>query len=355
MANVQSIDLGNRFLDSDQGRFDFDYLILACGSSPSYFGNQKWELFAPSLKTLEQATEIRRRLLISFERAESTNDPTKRASYLTFVVVGGGPTGVELAGAIGEISKFTLVRDFRNIDPSKTRIILVEAGNRVLPSFDPSLSKKASEALTELGVEVRTNACVTEIDASGVRIDDEMIPAKTILWAAGVGPSEINSSLKVELDQAGRLIVREDLSLPDHPHIFCVGDQAAFLDSRFGSLPGVAPVAIQQGVHAARNILADLEGSPRRPFIYMDKGQLATIGRRKAVMELARLKSYGFIAWVIWLFVHIFYLIGFKNRMFVFFQWAFQYIFYSKGARLILNKNWRTSTSRRDTEKDQLP
>ncbi|MDD9952108.1 MAG: NAD(P)/FAD-dependent oxidoreductase [Zetaproteobacteria bacterium] len=342
MADVKSVDHEAKKVITDVGDFEFDYCLLACGSRHSYFGNEVWEPNAPGLKTIEQATEIRRRVFMAFERAESTSDPQQQRFCLTFVVIGGGPTGVELAGAIGEISKYTLNKDFRRIDPSRTRIILIEAADRILKSFNASLSKKAARALEQLGVQIWTNSLVSEVTKDSVTVGSEQIHAKTVLWAAGVEPAPINKNLGVGLGPRGRVKVDQDLSVPEYSSIFCVGDQALCVDSTSGRpLPGLAPVAIQQGAHAARNILADIKGQERKPFKYIDKGQLATIGRNAAIMQIGKFRSFGFFAWLVWLFVHIYYLIGFNNRLTVFWRWAWHYFSYSRGARLIIHKKWQ--------------
>ena len=346
LGNVESVDLKNNSIETDVGKFSYDYLLLACGSKHSYFGNEEWESNAPGLKTLEQATEIRRRVLTAFERAEAEKDIEKQKHALTFVVVGGGPTGVELAGAIGEISRFTLVKDFRKIDPNRTRIILVEAGVRILPSFSPELSRKATRSLEELGVQVSTSSKVTGISENGINIGNEFLHANTVLWAAGVKPSSVNMTLGVPLDSNGRVKVEKDLTLKTFANVFVIGDQANFRTSDNKVLPGLAPVAIQQGRHAAKNIILLENEKMTTQFKYADKGQLATIGRRKAVLEIGRIKLHGFLAWLIWLLVHIFYLIGFKNRIFVFIQWAWNYISYGRGARLIVHKEWRSYLKR---------
>lgn len=342
IGNVETIDLENNMVKSDLGDLEYDYLVLACGAKHSYFGNEHWEPLAPGLKTLEQATEIRRRVLMAFEEAERTNDLNEQKKQLTFVVIGGGPTGVELAGAMGEISRYTLAKDFKNISPDNSRVILIEAGDRVLKSFDPKLSKVAKRDLEKLGVQVWTNTRVTNVDESGVQIGDEYIQAKTVLWAAGVQPSSINRSLGVRLDKSDRIIVEPDLSIPQYKNVFVIGDQSSFQATDGSSLPGLAPVAIQQGKFVGRLIEQEIYGRARGVFRYRDKGQMATIGRRKAVLEYGNIKLTGFIAWLAWLFVHIYYLIGFKNRLFVFLQWTWNYITYSRGARLITHKEWRS-------------
>ena len=347
MGEVKSIDAHARSITTDFGSIPYDYLILAAGAQHSYFGHEAWEPFAPGLKTLEQATEVRRRVLLSFELAERERDPRGIERLLTFVIVGGGPTGVELAGALAEISRYTLKRAFRHIDPRRSRIILIEAGPQILPSFAPELSARASADLKALGVSIRVGARVTEISAAGVRLGQELIEASTVLWAAGVKPSALGSRLGVPLDSLGRVIVEKDLSVPGHPEIFVIGDQTNFSHTESGKpLPGLAPVAMQQGRHAAANILASISGRARHPFRYNDKGQMATIGRRKAIVETGRIRFGGFFAWYTWLLVHIFYLIGFKNRVMVLIQWAWAYFTFKRGAQLIITKDWRSFPDR---------
>jgi NADH dehydrogenase len=324
------------------GDLPYDYLVLACGSRHSYFGHGEWEEYAPGLKSLEEATEIRRRVLTAFELAEKEPDAAKQRRLLTFVVIGGGPTGVELAGALGEISRYTLSRDFRRIDPERARVILIEAGPRILATFAEELSDKAARYLESLGVNVWTNTLVTQVNADGVVLGDESVQAATVVWAAGVAPSELNATLGVELDRQGRIVVGKDCTVPGHPEVFVVGDQAHFEEEAGKpALPGLAPVAMQQGRHAAACILQDLKGKPRPTFKYLDKGQMATIGRRRAIAQFRGLEFAGFFAWLAWLLVHIFYLIGFKNRVFVLYQWAWSYLAFQRGARLIVSKEWR--------------
>ena len=349
LGRVESVDLKNARVQADFGELTYDYLILACGASHSYFGRDDWEPYAPGLKSLEEATEIRRRMLTAFEKAERETDPQAQKELLTFVVVGGGPTGVELAGALGEISRFTLTRDFRNIDPKNTRVILVEGGGRILPTFSQENSDRASRGLEKVGVQIWTNCLVTDINESGVGIGKERINARTVLWAAGVKPADINKNLGVELGAAGRVIVEGDLSIKEFPNVFVVGDQANFSHNRERPLPGLAPVAIQQGRQAARNIVADLKGRERQVYKYLDKGSMATIGRASAVVEISKLKFGGLIAWLAWLLVHIFYLIGFKNRVVVLFQWSWSYLTFRRGARLITLQDWRKVSARRRT------
>jgi len=337
LGAVTDIDKEKKTVKTSFGEISYDYLILACGSQQSYFGHEEWAKVAPGLKSLEEATEIRRRVLLAFELAERETDPEKVRALLTFVIVGGGPTGVELAGAIGEITRYTLSRDFHKIRPSGTRVILIEAGNRVLESFDPTLSNKASRELEALGVTIWTHSRVLNVTENGVRIGSEEIAAKTVIWAAGVKPSELNAKLQAPLDKQGRVIVNKDCSIPDHPEIFVIGDQASFVEENQKTLPGLAPVALQQGRFVAQLISDELKGRPRKQFKYLDKGQLATIGRRRAVLQFGGIRMSGFLAWLAWLVVHIYYLIGFKNRIFVLWQWAYAYFTYKRGARLITN------------------
>ncbi len=344
LERAVAVDLDKRILRTDEAEIPYDNLILACGARHSYFGNNQWELYAPGLKSLEEATEIRRRVLTAFELAEKETDPERQRKLLTFVVIGGGPTGVELAGALGEISRFTLSKDFRHIDPRRTRVILIEAANRILLAFDEKLAQRATTDLESLGVTVWTSTKVTNVTADGVTLGTETVQAATILWAAGVAPSELNKSLGVPMDRQGRIIVQNDCSLKDHPEVFIIGDQAHFeLDGK--PLPGLAPVAMQQGRHCARNIRRELAGKPREPFRYLDKGQMATIGRRRAIVEFGRFKFGGFFAWLTWLFIHVLYLVGFKNRIEVVLNWAWNYFAFSRGARLIVGKDWRNASA----------
>ena len=342
LANVERVDRAARVLHTDSGQVPYDYLVLACGSKHSYFGHPEWEEYAPGLKTLEQATEIRRRVLLAFELAERETNAEKQKQLLTFVVVGAGPTGVELAGALGEISRHTLSRDFRHIDPARTRVILIEAGPRILASFSEKLARHAARDLEQMGVQIWTSSRVTQVSAEGVRLGGEEVSASTVLWAAGVQPSSLGKTLGVELDRVGRVPVQADLSLAGDARVFVIGDQAACAGADGQSLPGLAPVAMQQGRWAAKNILSDITGRPREPFIYLDKGQMATIGRKRAVAQAGKIAFTGFTAWMAWLLVHIYYLIGFKNRFFVLLNWAWAYLTFSRGARLIVQKEWRS-------------
>ncbi len=344
MGEVAGIHLGAKEVSGDFGRLKFDYLLVATGAQHSYFGHEEWEEFAPGLKTLEQATEIRRRVLTAFEQAERETDPEKQKAFLTFVVVGGGPTGVELAGALGEISRYTLNHDFRHIDPRRTRVVLIEAGQRVLAGFDPACSSRALRDLEKLGVSVWTGTRVTSITQEGVSMGKETLRTSTVIWAAGVRPSALNSTFGSPLDRGGRVIVGPDLSIPSHPEVFVAGDQAAFTDEHGKTLPGLAPVAMQGGRLAAHNILRLARGEKTLPFYYKDKGIMATIGRARAVVQYGKLRLYGFTAWLAWLFVHIYYLIGFKNRVFVLISWTWAYFTFGRGARLITRKNWKTET-----------
>ena len=315
---------------ADGAELAYDYLLVATGATHSYFAHPEWERNAPGLKSIDDALEIRRRVLLAFEAAERADDEEAQKALLTFVIVGAGPTGAELAGALSEIARQTMLRDFRRINPSSARILLVEGKDRVLPTYPPSLSEKARRQLEHLGVEVITNAVVTSLSDKEVCIGERTIPTRTVLWAAGVMASPLARSLGVPLDRAGRVLVNRDLTIPGHPDLFVAGDLAAFDD-----VPGVAPAAIQEGNHAADNIERAVAGKPLRPFRYLDKGSLATIGRAAAVADIRGLRLSGFIAWVAWLTIHIFFLIGFRNRFLVITQWAWAYVTYQRGARLI--------------------
>jgi NADH:ubiquinone reductase (H+-translocating) len=341
-AAAQRVDLASRKVTTDAGEFAYDYLLLACGARHTYFGHEDWEQCAPGLKTLPQATEIRRRVLEAFEAAEKETDAETRRRHLTFVVVGGGPTGVELAGAIGEMSRFTLARDFRHIDPRQTRVMLVEAGPRILPSFDAKLAARAMRDLESLGVQTWTGAPVTSINEEGVAIGEEKIASATVLWAAGVRASEIGKTLSdVTLDRAGRVEVNDSLNIPGHDEVFVAGDMSRCLDEHGKPLPGVALVAMQQGIYFSKMVRADLKQRPRKPFRYQDLGQMATIGRSRAIAEFSRLRLGGLFAWWVWLIVHIYRLSGFRNRLSVLIQWAWSYWTFGRGARLIVGKEWR--------------
>ncbi len=338
MADVDAIDLANRTiaLDGATSTVDWDYLLLAAGARHAYFGHPEWEANAPGLKSIEDALEMRRRFLLSFEAAERASAAGERDALLTFVIVGGGPTGVELAGMIPEITRHTLRRDFRRIDTRAARIILLEAGPRILPQFPEELSARALRDLEDLGVEVRLGTAVAGVDDDGVTLaNGERILAHTVFWGAGNQASPLAKQLGVPLDRAGRVIVESDLSVPGHEHVFAVGDIASVMTQAGTPVPAVAPAANQMGAHAADGILHDLSGTPRTPFAYFNKGDLATIGRYRAVAAVGPLKMQGWLAWLAWLFVHILYLAGFRNRITVFVQWAYQYFTYQRGVRLI--------------------
>jgi len=337
LDEVTGVDLaGRRIATRACGSMDFDYLVLAPGAVNSYFGHDDWQRVAPGLKNLDDAVEIRRRVLLAFEAAERETDPVVRRRHLTFVVIGGGPTGVELAGAIAELATFVLSRDFRAVRPDQTRVVLVEAGERVLASFEPGTSERARANLAQMGIEVRSGVRVTAIDGEGVQMGDERIAASTVLWAAGVKASPLIAALGLPTDRGGRVRVESDCSLPGHRNVFCIGDAAAFVpEGGQAALPGVSPVAMQQGRFVARTIEDDIEGRPHPTFRYVDKGSMATIGRKRAVAEIGRLRLSGFLAWLAWLSVHIFYLIDFRNRLFVLFDWAWSYFTYKRGSRLI--------------------
>ncbi|WP_422723966.1 NAD(P)/FAD-dependent oxidoreductase [Hyalangium rubrum] len=335
LAEATSVDMqGKRLLLAD-GEVKYDYLILATGATHSYFGNDAWARYTMGLKTIEDAVEIRRRVLLAFELAEREPDPARRRELLTFVIVGAGATGVEMAGALAEISHHALVRDFQNIDPSQARILLLEGAPHVVPTYSEDLSLKAQRSLEKLGVEVRTSTRVTKIDEAGVYIGDERIPARTVIWAAGVAASPIARSLGVELDRAGRVPVTPELTLPGRNDIFVIGDLALFKQDGH-PIPGVAPAAMQGGKHAASNILRQLEGKPMEPFSYWDRGTFAVIGRGSAVgVALQRFRMSGFFAWLAWLFVHILFLIGFRSKVAVLVNWAYSYVAFRRSARII--------------------
>lgn len=351
MAEVLEFDLPQKSLKLPDLELAFDYLIVASGARHSYFGHPEWEGLAPGLKTVEDALEIRRRVLLAFELAEKQAAAGEAPAELDFVIVGGGPTGVELAGTLAEIARRVLRNEFRSIDPKRTRILLLEAGPRILPTYAPELSRSAVRQLEKLGVEVRTSAVVTGISPGAVWLETEPIPASVILWAAGVAASSLGAKLGGPVDRAGRVRVQADLSIPGHPEVFVVGDLAAFEDEAGQLLPGVAPVAMQQGRHVAKVIAADLASSPRVAFHYVDKGSLATIGRAAAVAQFKKVHVSGYFAWLAWLFIHIFFLIGFRNRVIVLIQWAWSYFTYERGARLITGDTrlpgWRASAAER--------
>src|SRR5450755_1207920 len=335
MSEVQDFDLARRVVKLPDEEIAYDYLIVAAGASHAYFGHDEWEPFAPGLKTIEDALELRRRVLLAFELAERQANSGQEQVQLNFVVVGGGPTGVELAGTLAEIARRALTNEFRTIDPRKTRIVLLEGGPRILPAYPEDLSRSAEEQLKRLGVEVHTSALVTNVTPGAVHMGDTQLPAAVILWAAGVAASPLGKKLGAPVDRAGRVAVNPDLSLPGHPEVFVIGDLATLKDKDGKLLPGIAPVAMQEGKTTAQNIVAELRGKPRRNFDYFNKGNLATIGRAAAVAEFGKIHISGFVAWLAWLFVHVFFLIGFRNRIIVLVQWAWSYFTYERGARLI--------------------
>lgn len=324
---------------SNQKTIEYDYLVIAIGALNSYFGHHQWECYAPGLKTLRDALDIREKLLVTFEKAEMIEDPKKLEEYQTIIVVGGGATGIEVAGSIAEIVKKTMLGDFRKLDTSKTRIILVQRDSRLLIDYDPSLSKKAEEALNELGVEVWSNSSVTEINCQGVQINDKFVRTKNVVWAAGNYIHPLLKTLNEECDNMGRVKVKGDLSLKSSPNIFVIGDAAHFISEKtLKPLPAIAPVAIQQGQFLGKYFLDKLAGKESPEFKYIDRGKVATIGRKKAVAEVRNMKFSGFPAWLIWVFIHIYFLIGFRNKTVVMFEWLWMYITYQGVARLITNK-----------------
>jgi NADH dehydrogenase len=343
LAEATAIDPVRKRVQLADGELPYDFCIVATGATHSYFGHDEYAAFAPGLKSIEDALEMRRRVLLAYEAAERATDPAARRAWLTFVVVGAGPTGVELAGALGEIARYALEGDFRSIQPRDARIVLVEGLSRVLNAFPPECSAKAATQLERLGVEVRTGTRVTDVDEMGVTFEGHRIEARTVLWAAGVAASPLASSLGAPLDRAGRVLVTPELTIPGHPETFVIGDLAV-LEQDGKPVTGLAAVAVQEGPHAARNIVHAVRGEALEPFHYVDKGILATIGRSAAVASIGRLRLSGLVAWLVWLFVHIFLLIGFRNRFVVVFSWAWTYVTHERGARLI------TGDSRLPTE-----
>ena len=339
LAEVTGIDVTKKSvrIDSPSQEIPYDFLILASGTRHSYFGHADWEAVAPGLKGIEDASEVRRRFLLAFERAERAVETSEQDAYMTFVIVGGGPTGVELSGALPPIARKALYPDFRRIDTRRTRVILLEGGPRILPSFPPKLSDVAAASLHEIGVEVRTNSIVTHIDAEYVHIGDERIPARTVFWAAGNEASPLGRMLGVPVDPSGKVLVREDLSIPGHQEVFVAGDLAHVVREDGRPVPGVCPAANQEGAAAAKNIIHILRRQPTRPFRYFNKGDLAVIGRSRAIADFGKVQLSGLMAWVLWLFVHIMYLVGFRNRVIVFIEWAYNYFTYQRGVRVITN------------------
>ncbi len=341
LGEVTGIDLERKVvrLDGDGTELEFDYLLVAAGATHAYFGHPEWEKFAPGLKTLEDALQIRRRVLLAFEKAERSAAITGKQPMLNFVVIGGGPTGVELAGAISDIAKKYMVHDFRAIDPVQARVLLLEGGPRVLASYPEDLSASAEKQLRDLGVEVRTKTLVTGIEDGKVHVGDEVIDSAVTLWAAGVAASSLGKQLGVATDRVGRVTVNADLSVPGHPNVFVIGDLAACKDANGVQVPGVAPAAMQMGRFVAHQLARDLKGKPREPFRYLNKGSLATIGRSKAVADFGKLHISGYFAWLAWSLIHVFFLIGFTNRFLVMAEWTFAYLLFKRSARLITNAN----------------
>ena len=337
---VKTVDPLKQTVYTDFGEIQYDSLVMACGAKHHYFGHNEWEEFAPGLKTIAQAAEIRRRVMDAYENAERTSDFDEKRKLLTFVIVGGGPTGVELAGSIGEMSRYYLSKYFKNIDPQQIRIFIAHSASEVLHTFSRELSTRATQALEKLGVQVLTCCRVTHIDANGVQIGNRRIEAGTVLWAAGVRATSIGKTIGFDTDQSGRIIVAGDLSVPGYPDVFVAGDQACFALDDGGTLPGLASVALQEGQSIGRNILLDIQGKPRKPFVYNDKGQMATIGKNSAIAQRGNVKLYGLPAWVIWIGVHLYYLSSAKHRLFVLLQWGWSFFTFGHGARIV-NKEWR--------------
>jgi NADH dehydrogenase len=355
LGEVVDFDLQLRVVRLTDLEVAYDYLIVAAGAGHSYFGHDEWEPLAPALKTVEDALEIRRRVLLAFELAEkqaAAGDPTMA---LNFVIVGAGPTGVELAGTLAEIARGALRDEFRSIDPKLARILLLEGGPRILPTYAPDLSQSAVRQLEKLGVEVRASAMVTRIAPGAVWVGEERIPAAVTLWAAGVAASPLGKKLAAPVDRAGRVLVNRDLSIPEHPEVFVVGDLATLKDEHGIPLPGVAPVALQQGRYVAKAISRDIQKLPRKDFHYVDQGSLATIGRAAAVAQIGKIHISGYFAWLAWLFIHIFFLIGFRNRLIVLIQWAWSYLTYERGARLITGDTTLPGWSELEEHKETEP
>lgn len=343
LAEVKTVNVAAKTVNIGDREIAYDYLVLATGARHSYFGHDEWEKLAPGLKSLEDAVELRRRLLLAFEYAEKITDETAKAAAMTFVIIGGGPTGVEMAGAIAEISRYTLGKDFRHIDPASARVILVEGEHRVLSSFPEDLSASALKQLEQLGVEVRTGVHARNLTDAGLEVGDEFIPCRVKIWAAGNAASFVGKTLGVPIDKAGRVIVNDDLTIPGHGEVQVIGDLANFAHQGDKPLPGVSPVAMQEGRHAARNIMAMIDGRKCQRFRYWNKGSMATIGRNKAVADLNFIHLSGLPAWIVWLFIHIIFLVGFRNRVAVLLQWAWAYVSFNKGARLI-TRNFQAET-----------
>jgi NADH:ubiquinone reductase (H+-translocating) len=345
LGEVSDFDLAHRRAKLNGFELGYDYLVVAAGATHAYFGHDEWEQFAPGLKTIEDALEIRRRMLLAFELAERQAAVTGHHQQLSFVVVGGGPTGVELAGTLAEIARQSLADDFRHIDPKKTKIILLEAGSALLAAYPDDLRQSAKRQLEHLGVEVRLHSAVTDVRLNEIRVGNDVLQSTVVFWAAGVAASPLGRALGGPVDRAGRVLVEADLSLKGHPEVFVIGDLASLKQAEGTQLPGVAPVAMQEGRWVARQIAADLAGNPRTPFHYFDKGSLATIGRAAAVAQFGKVHISGFLAWLSWLFIHIFFLIGFRNRIIVMIEWAWSYFTYDRAARLITGESRKIAVS----------
>jgi NADH:quinone reductase (non-electrogenic) len=345
MASAETIDLENRRVQLSDGFVSYDYLIVATGATHAYFGHDEWERVAPGLKSLEDAIEMRRMFLLAFEEAEKESDPKRREALMKFVIVGAGATGVELAGTMADVSRHALSKEFRNINPGEAKVILLEGSPRVLPSYPPKLSESAKKQLEKRGVQVRTNALVTNVEKGAVHIGDEKIETESIFWAAGVAASPLGKAFGIPTDRSGRVKVNTDLTIEGHAEIYVIGDLAAVVDAEGKQVPGVAPAAIQMGQYAAKAIRAKLKGKSIKPFVYWDKGNIATIGRSAAVGYVGKLTISGFIAWMGWLLIHIFFLIGFRNRIFVILQWAWTYLLFHMSARLITYYDWSRAES----------
>ena len=344
LGTATRVDLPRRQVVLEDGVLDYDWLVVATGVRHGYFGHDEWEALAPGLKTLDDALEIRRRILLAFEQAEREPEEAARAPWLTFVVVGAGPTGVELAGAIAELARFTVAGEFRSFDPRQARVVLLEAGPRLLTAFDPALADKARRSLESLGVEVRLSTRVVGLEPGRVQLEGGALEARTVLWAAGVAGSPLARTLGVPLDRSGRVLVEPDLRIPGFPQAFVVGDLASLAGADGQPLPGLAPVATQQGEHVAGEVAAALAGRPGRPFRYRDKGIMATVGRASGLAQTGRLRLSGLLGWLAWLFIHIMYLVGFRNRVLVLIQWAWAWFTYGRGARLITGTSARLVT-----------
>jgi NADH:ubiquinone reductase (H+-translocating) len=334
MGTAEVIDTGAKVVRTKSNEYPYDYLIVATGARHSYFGNDQWEAHAPGLKTLSDALELRRRILNAFEIAETTTDPEMQRAALTFVIIGAGPTGVEMAGSISELAKRTLERDFRTIQGKQARVVLLDAAPKVLPMFDDELATSAIRQLEQLGIEVRVATKVLGVTPEGVQLENELIRARTVIWAAGNTASPLAKQLGCEVDRQGRAVVQKDLSVAGHPEVFVIGDVANFSHQGGKPLPGIAPFAMQSGKVAARNVLALVAGQPTETFQYTDKGSMATIGRNKAVADLKVVKLSGFLAWLSWLFIHLLFIVELRNRIVIFFHWAWGYLTYTHGARL---------------------